>query len=117
MRFFLTGVAEQAIDAVECAERLVDLREQMRGHLTGDRSRAGEVVGMIFENPVLTVNRISAALGIAPQSALNHVRRLQSASIVIEVAGVPGRSKRWVAPDVLHMLGADDEPFTFQPAG
>jgi Fic family protein len=47
------------------------------------------------------------------QSALNHVRRLESEDIVIEVAGVPGRSKRWVAPDVLRALGADDEPITF----
>ena len=69
---------------------------------------------MIFENPVLTTNRIAEELDVTPQSALNHVRRLEGEEIVVEVAGVPGRSKRWVASDVLRVLGADDEPFTFQ---
>ncbi len=115
LRFFLTGVAEQANDAVARAEELVDLREEMRHRLTGDRSRATEVVEMIFENPVLTTTRIAEALDVTPQSALNHVRRLEGEDIVIEVAGVPGRSKRWIAADVLRVLGADDEPFTFQP--
>ncbi|HEX6421899.1 MAG TPA: Fic family protein [Acidimicrobiales bacterium] len=111
LRFFLTGVSEQANDAVARAEELVDLREDMRRRLSGDRSRATEVVEMIFENPVLTTTRIAEALDVTLQSALNHVRRLESEEIVAEVAGVPGRSKRWVARDVLRVLGADDEPF------
>ncbi len=114
LRFFLTGVSEQADDAVARAEQLVDLREEMRRRLVGDRSRATEVVEMIFENPVLTTTRIAEALDVTLQGALNHVRRLESERIVTEVAGVPGRSKRWVAGDVLRVLGADDEPFTFQ---
>lgn len=113
LRFFLTGVADQANDAVARAEQLVDLREQLRRRLAGDRSRATEVVDMIFENPVLTTTRIAEALDVTLQSALNHLRRLESEQVVTEVAGVPGRSKRWVAADVLRVLGADDEPFTF----
>jgi cell filamentation protein, protein adenylyltransferase len=114
LRFFLAGVAEQANDAVARAEELVDLREEMRSRLAGDRSRATEVIEMIFENPVLTTNRIAEELDVTPQSALNHVRRLEQEEIVVEVAGVPGRSKRWVASEVLRVLGADDEPFTVQ---
>jgi len=34
--FFLTGVAELANDAVDRAERLVDLRESYRQRLSGD---------------------------------------------------------------------------------
>lgn len=113
LRFFLTGVSEQANDAVARAEKLVDLREQMRRRLAGDRSRATEVVDMIFENPVLTTARIAEALDVTLQSALNHLRRLEGEQVVTEVAGVPGRSKRWVAADVLRVLGADDEPLTF----
>ncbi len=52
--FFLTGVTEQAADAVTRAERLVDLREVYRLRLLGDRSRAVEVVDLVFQNPVLT---------------------------------------------------------------
>src|SRR5690606_7468531 len=102
LRFFLTGVAEQAHDAVARAEQLVDLRGGMRRRLAGDRSRATEVVEIIFEDPVLTTNRIARQLDTTVQSALNPVRRLEGADIVSEVEGVPGRAKRWVARDVLR---------------
>jgi Fic family protein len=109
LRFFLTGVAEQAQDAVARAEDLVDLREQMRRRLAGDRSRATEVVEIIFENPVLTTSRIADELDVTVQSALNHVRRLEAEDIVTEVAGIPGRAKRWVARDILRVLGDGGE--------
>jgi Fic family protein len=109
LRFFLTGVAEQANDAVARAEQLVDLREDMRRRLAGDRSRATEVVEIIFENPVLTTNRIAEDLDITVQSALNHVRRLEAENIVTEVEGIPGRAKRWVARDVLRVLGDEGD--------
>jgi Fic family protein len=109
LRFFLTGVAEQAQDAVARAEKLVDLREGMRRRLAGDRSRATEVVEIIFENPVLTTNRIADELDVTVQSALNHVRRLEAEDIVTEISGTPGRGKRWVAREILRVLGDGDE--------
>ena len=109
LRFFLTGVAEQAHDAVARAEQLVDLREEMRRRLAGDRSRASEVVEIIFENPVLTTNRIADELDVTVQSALNHLRRLEAEGIVTEVEGIPGRAKRWIARDVLQVLGDEGE--------
>lgn len=102
--FFLVGVAEQATDAVKRAEALADLREDFRGRLTGDRSRAIEVVDLVFRNPVLVTTRIAEELGVTLQSALNHVRRLEAEGIVSEAQGLPGRSKRWVAGDVFHVL-------------
>lgn len=110
LNFFLTGVTEQAVDAVTRAERLVDLREDYRVRLIGDRSRAVEVVDLVFQNPVLTTNRIAAQLGMTIQSALNHVRRLEREGIVTEAAGIPGRAKRWVARDVFAILDPDAGP-------
>jgi Fic family protein len=106
--FFLNGVAELANDAVLRAERLVDLREGYRQRLSGDRSRAIEVVDFVFQNPVLTTSRIAAALDTSLQSALNHLRRLEAMGIVSEARGVPGRSKRWVSAEVFHVLDPDD---------
>ena len=40
---FLTGVAEQAVEALERAERLTDLQAHYRSELLGDRSNAGAV--------------------------------------------------------------------------
>ena len=37
--FFLSGVSEQATEAVRCAEELADLRETYRSRLSGSRSR------------------------------------------------------------------------------
>jgi cell filamentation protein, protein adenylyltransferase len=102
--FFLAGVSEQATDAVTRAEALADLRERYRSMLAGDRSRAIEVVDLVFQNPVLITNRVAVQLDVTVQSALNHIRRLESEGVVQEVVGVPGRSKRWVAAEVLRVL-------------
>jgi len=114
--FFLAGVTEQAADAVTRAERLVDLREVYRQRLLGDRSRAVEVVDLVFQNPVLTTTRIAGSLKTSLQSALNHARRLEDEGIVSEVAGLPGRSKRWVSLDVFNVLEPDAKP-TFSEGG
>ena len=110
MDFFLTGVTEQANDAVERAETLADLREQFRLRLRGQRSRAIEVVDLVFENPVLTTNRVALQLDTTVQSALNHVRKLEDLGIVSEVGGIAGRSKRWLAIDVFRALDPDERP-------
>jgi len=116
LRFFLTGVARLATDAVSRAERLVDIREDYRGRLADDRSRVAALVDTIFQNPVLTTSRVAGDLGVTLQGALNLVRRLESARIVTEVQGIPGRSKRWVALEVLEALQPGAEPtFTAGP--
>ncbi|HUR23912.1 MAG TPA: Fic/DOC family N-terminal domain-containing protein [Acidimicrobiales bacterium] len=114
--FFLAGVTEEATDAVSRAERLVDLREVYRQRLVRDRSRAVEVVDLVFQNPVLTTTRIADALKTSLQSALNHARRLETDGIVTEAQGVPGRSKRWVSREVFNILEPDAQP-TFSSEG
>ena len=117
LQFFLAGVAEEANDAVSRAEALVDLRERYRQRLAGDRSRAGTLIDLVFQNPVLTTSRIAAALDTSLQSALNHVRRLEAEGIVIEARGIPGRSKRWVSTEVLAAIDPSATPtFTTEDA-
>lgn len=108
--FFLVGVAEQANDAVKRAEALADLREDFRLQLHGHRSRAVEVVDLVFENPVLTTNRVANELDVTVQSALNHVRKLEELQIITEIEGISGRSKRWLARDVLRALDPEEHP-------
>ena len=102
--FFLSGVSEQAVEAVRCAEELADLRETYRARLSGDRSRAIEVVDLLFQNPVLIAGRIADELQVTTQSAINHLRRLQQENIVGEISEFPGRSKGWVALEILKAL-------------
>lgn len=47
-------------------------------------------------------------LDVTVQSALNYVRKLEELGIVIEVEGIAGRSKRWLALDVYRTLDPDD---------
>ena len=111
--FFLAGVTEQATDAVTRAERLVDLHEVYRQRLARDRSRAVDVIDLVFQNPVITTSRVAAALGTSLQGALNHVRRLEAEEILTEVTGIPGRSKRWVSIEVLNVLEPDAQATSF----
>ena len=104
LNFFLRGVALQATDAVDRAELLVDLRESYRRALMGNRSRAGEVVDLLFANPVMTVRRVQDKLGVSQPGATQLLRQLGEYGIVREVGEGPGRRYRWFADGVLEVL-------------
>lgn len=102
--FFLLGIAGQAADAVNRAEELSDLREQYRLRLQGSRSRAIEVAGMLFANPIMTVRAVQEHLGVSQPGATNLLRTLTTEGIVREVGEGPGTRHRWFADDVLRVL-------------
>lgn len=104
LSFFLTAVAEQANDAVARAEALTDLREDFRGALRGSRSRAGEVVDMLLENPYATTATVARHLGITYQGSTNLLRQLQDVGVLEPARRIAGRSNRWVAKRVLEAL-------------
>ncbi len=104
LRFFLTAIAEQANDAVARAEALTDVREQFRMSLRGSRSRAGEVVDMLLENPYVTTATVSRRLNITYQGSTNLLRQLEGLAILRPARRIAGRSNRWVAHRVLDVL-------------
>jgi len=106
IRFFLHGVEVQAIDAVERAERLVDLREGYRRDLAGSRSRAGEVVDRLFDNPFVTAPRVARELGISNQGAQYLLAQLEVARIIRPILATKGRRKRWVAERIFEAVGS-----------
>lgn len=108
VQFFLTAVRVQSEDAVKRAEALFDLRESYRAQLAGVRSRANEVVDMLFENPFVTARQVAEKLSITPQGALNLVRALQERGWLQEI-GTIGRGGRvyWVASAIFDIL---DQP-------
>ena len=105
LRFFLTAVARQATTSVERAERLTDLRESYRERLRGNRSRAAEVVDLMFANPVLTVQYVAGALGTTTQGAAGLLRLLTNRDIVREESAGRGVRARWFADEVLNAIG------------
>jgi Fic family protein len=107
--FFLRGIADQANDAVQRAELLADLRERYRMSLTGNRTRATEVVDLLFANPIMTVRHVQRMLSISQPGASNLLRLLTSHKIVREVGQGPGVRHRWFADEILQVLDPDLE--------
>jgi Fic family protein len=107
LQFFLTAAAVQAADAVARAERLGDVRERYRRELaaTGSRSRAGEVVDLMLDNPYITVARVQKALGVTQPGALSLLRRIEQRGW-LQDRGTSGKGGRvvWVAPEVLCVI-------------
>lgn len=106
LQFFLTAVQVQATDAQQRAERLIDIQEEYRERLRGDRSRAGEVIDVLIQNPIVTTGSVSGALGITVQGAINLLNRLERTGVLTPSARIPGRSKRWICSEVFEALDA-----------
>jgi Fic family protein len=103
-RFFLRGVEVQATDAVDRAERLADLRERYRRQLAGRRSRAAEVVDLLFENPIATGPFVADRLTMSWQGAKNLLEHLESIGILRPHRSPAGGRRSWIADDVLEAV-------------
>ncbi|SFK47915.1 MULTISPECIES: Fic family protein [Amycolatopsis] len=106
IQFFLTAVYRQATDAEERAGRLVELRESYRSMLAGTKSRAVEVVDLLFSNPFVTVKRVETNLGITNQGARNLLTSIEEKGILRKIGSV-GRGGRifWLAEDIYQIVG------------
>jgi Fic family protein len=107
LQFFLHGVEVQATDAVARAERLADLREGYRHQLAGTRSRAAEVVDLLFENPIASAPAVAASLGITGQGAKYLITQLEERAILRPFEAVPGRRNTWLAEAILDIVAED----------
>lgn len=108
--FFLKGVEVQAKDAIHRAEMLSDLREKYRVALKGNRSRAPEVVDLLFANPIITVRHVQRTLQVSQPGAANLLRALTDAGVVREVGSGPGVRHRWFADGILQVLDPKPTP-------
>jgi Fic family protein len=108
LQFFLTAVSVQAEDAVARVESLIDLREAYRAQLAGSRSRAVEVVDLLFANPIIAARSVEQVLGVTNQGAHNLIRQLERRGWLRQLPAV-GRGGRnlWLAPEI---LAAVEEP-------
>jgi cell filamentation protein, protein adenylyltransferase len=112
LQFFLTAVAVQAEDAVARAEHLHDLRERYRAGLAGSRSRAVEVVDLLFINPVVTVRSVAGRLGMTNQGAANLIRQLEAKGWLSRLTYTSGRGGRnfWSAPEIFAAVSDPTPP-------
>ncbi len=105
LRYFLRGVALQANDAVRRAERLIDLQQRYRSDLIEGRSRASEIIELLFENPFVTTRRVMSALGVSNPGANNLLKRLEERGWLSR-ARTSGRGGRitWYALEIMRIL-------------
>jgi len=102
---FLTAVETQAADAVQRAERIVDLREHYRvaASSLGTPNALG-LVDLICKNPVVTTRSIEDHLGVTRPTALRLLRRMEEQGVLTEEeAGVRGQ-RRYVARELMDAM-------------
>lgn len=104
-QYFLSAIEAQANDGVTRARRLLDLRERYRLEVLGTRSRAGEVVEMLFENAYITSTDVRERLGISNQGALNLIRSLEKRGWLRRVGTTgKGGGTLWVAWEIFATM-------------
>ncbi len=105
IEFFLRGVSEQSMDAVERAERLLGLREDFRSRLAKVRASALplRLADQLFSSPAVTVPTVAKLLGVTPRSAQLNVNKLVAAGILREVSG-RRRGRVYVAETILKAI-------------
>jgi Fic family protein len=107
--FFLRGVSEQSVDALNRANQLQQLSLEYRETLHAKRSSATllRMCDRLFKNPVFSPNSISKALDLTYVSAQKNIDKLVDAGILREITGRK-RGRIYVAQRVMEILEKRD---------
>ncbi len=89
VRFFLTGVRDQAIEAADLADALLALQARYRDELQAAHVTANvlALVDDLFINPFVYTRRAQNLLGVSAPTARAAIRVLEEQGIVREVTG------------------------------
>ena len=106
VRFFLQGVNETATKGREVFHRILQLRTETESKILALNKRATpakEVLNMLYQNPVINANQISASLGIAPATANSLLNNMTKLGIIREVTGGK-RYRRYLFESYLNLF-------------
>ena len=111
MKFFLTGVAVTAKDAVRVAAELSSLTESHRRMATRrDFGKYGwPMLDLLAEQPVITIKYASARLGATPTTVGHLLDQMVSMRIVDEITG-QRRNRVYRYSPFLDILADDPDP-------
>jgi Fic family protein len=114
LQYFLNGVARQAEDALNRAERANKLLERWRNKLGGDAHTkvAFQLVGLLGANPFLTPRGAQQRLGVAYNTVMRAISQLQKQGVIKEVSGAR-RDRVYCAKKLLQIF---EEPPQLKPA-
>ena len=114
LQYFLNGVARQAEDALNRAERINNLLTHWRAKLAGDAGAkiAFQMLDMLGANPFVTARGAQQRLGVAYNTAMRAIGQLDKQGIIKEVSGAK-RDRVFCARKLLDIL---EEPAQLTPA-
>jgi Fic family protein len=109
--FFLRGVGEQASDAVQTAQRILDLHSAYRQRIQGRRSPGPtlSILDDLFMNPYVTVTGARKKHGVNFHTAQAAIDLLLEAGILREVTGRK-RNRIYCAEELLRMIEGESTP-------
>jgi Fic family protein len=110
IRFVLTAVLYQALDAIVRSEQLIDLRERYLGALKAADApmRIAKVIDRLFEVPAINAEEARPILEIGKQTVYADIELLEKVGILREITGKQ-RDRDWVAPAILDIIGSDSD--------
>jgi len=106
--FFARGIAEQARDAVQRSQRLLDLWRGYRQRVqdTGQPASVLSLVDRLFAAPAITITGAAKLLNVSFPTAQRYVESLESDGVLTEATG-KARKRTYLAREILRLL---DEP-------
>lgn len=100
--FALRAIAEQALDAYECGQELLELRaEYLEQYEKYPAVR--DVITHLFEEPYLQAVRAQEATGRSKKAVYNAIDMLSEEGIINEITGKE-RGKVYRAPEILNIV-------------
>lgn len=108
LELFLEAVKTQALDAVERAQRIVELREQFRAAASAiQSSNAMAIVDLVCEQPIVSSSTVENRLGVTRPTALKLLRQLEGVDVLSEADSGPRGQRRYVASELVRVLTED----------
>ena len=104
--YFLSGIAEQALDAQARVRQIRDLHDRMREDLLMKRETANalRVLDEVFAMPIVTVGELSRLLGVTPAGSRRILERLVVWGVLEELGDEHPRL--YVCGELLNLIGA-----------
>lgn len=109
IRYFLSGIQQQAEDGAKVARRIVDLNKELTPRMVMISSEYGlKVLDVMFNQPVFTASilRNEAAID-AMQTSYSIIQRLLTEGIITDITPTRARSKRYEFKQLLYIVRSE----------
>jgi Fic family protein len=108
IEMFLASVHSQAADAVERAQRIVELRERYRSAAAVVHStNAMLLVDLVCETPIVSARIVEDRLGVTRPTALKLLQQLENVGVLEKVATGPRGQRRYLARELMNTIAED----------